>query len=70
MAIVRYVLKSSSEAKIGKAEHVEGTRIACPPDGLLDIGGANNTHYFLGLYISSTLPGIVMNCHTRMDLDP
>lgn len=31
MAIVRCVRKCSSEAKIGKAERMEGTRIASPP---------------------------------------
>jgi len=31
MAIVRCVVKSSSEGKIGKAERMEGTRIASPP---------------------------------------
>lgn len=61
MAIVRCVLKSSSEAKIGKAERIEGTRIASPPDGPLDAEGANNTHYsWVSIFRSSTLPGIVM----------
>jgi hypothetical protein len=50
MAIVRCVLKSSSKAKIGKAERMEGTRIACPSDGLLDAEGANDTHYFGSQY--------------------